>query len=91
MRLSVLNVAYPLAPVGPDAIGGAEQVLARLDAALVRAGHESIVLACEGSVTQGELIAGFLVQDGSMKRRENRRVRNIEKPFSAFWSRDASI
>jgi len=58
MRLNVLNVAYPLAPVGPDAIGGAEQVLARLDAALVRAGHESIVLACEGSVTQGELIAG---------------------------------
>src|SRR3954465_10552397 len=41
MPLCVLNVAYPLAPVGPDAVGGAEQVLAMIDAALVRAGHES--------------------------------------------------
>lgn len=55
--LTVLSVAYPLAPVGPDAVGGAEQVVTRLDAALVRAGHRSIVIACEGSVTAGELLA----------------------------------
>ena len=35
MSMTVLNVAYPLAPVGPDAVGGAEQVLSALDAALV--------------------------------------------------------
>ncbi|TIU34927.1 MAG: glycosyltransferase family 4 protein, partial [Mesorhizobium sp.] len=35
MTLTVLNVAYPLAPVGPDAVGGAEQVLSALDRALV--------------------------------------------------------
>ena len=57
MRLTVLNVAFPLAPVGPDAVGGAEQVLSLLDRALVEAGHRSIVLACEGSRTRGELVS----------------------------------
>jgi glycosyltransferase involved in cell wall biosynthesis len=56
MRLTVLSVAYPLAPVGPDAAGGAEQVLAQLDGALVRAGHTSVVIACEGSRTAGTLV-----------------------------------
>ena len=55
--LTVLNIAFPLAPVGPDAVGGAEQVLFALDEALVRAGHRSVVLACEGSVCRGELVA----------------------------------
>ena len=53
----MLNVAYPFAPVGPDVVGGAEQVLTQIDAALARAGHELLVMACEGSVTQGRLIA----------------------------------
>ncbi len=53
----MLSVAYPLAPVGPDAVGGAEQVLTHLDAALARAGHRSIVIACAGSRTAGELVA----------------------------------
>lgn len=57
MRLTVLNVAYPFAPVGAHAVGGAEQVLSTLDAALVNAGHRSIVLACEGSHAHGEHIA----------------------------------
>src|SRR5512135_3031153 len=57
MPLIVLNVAYPLAPVGPDAVGGAEQVVSQLDAALVKAGHESIVVACEGSRTEGILVS----------------------------------
>ena len=39
--LKVLNVAFPLAPVGPNAVGGAEQVLSMLDRALVDRGHES--------------------------------------------------
>src|SRR5947199_2537879 len=57
MALTVLNVAYPLSPAGPDAVGGAEQVLTLLDAALVEGGHCSIVLACEGSQTRGELVS----------------------------------
>jgi glycosyltransferase involved in cell wall biosynthesis len=55
MALTVLSVAYPLSPVGPDAVGGAEQILTYLDAALVRAGHQSIVVACKGSKTCGTL------------------------------------
>jgi len=57
MKLVVLNVAYPFAPTGPCASGGAEQLLTRLDAALARSGHESFVMACEGSVTEGILLA----------------------------------
>lgn len=56
MTLSVLSVAYPLAPVGPDAAGGSEQILSLLDRKLVRDGHRSVVVACEGSVTGGTLV-----------------------------------
>jgi glycosyltransferase involved in cell wall biosynthesis len=57
VRLTVLSVAFPFAPVGPDAVGGAEQVLAQLDAALVCAGHRSVVVACAGSSPAGTLVA----------------------------------
>jgi|GEM_PF-118212 len=56
MQETVLNVAYPFAPVGFDAAGGAEQIVALLDLALVEAGHRSIVIACEGSRVHGTLI-----------------------------------
>jgi glycosyltransferase involved in cell wall biosynthesis len=52
----VLSVAYPLAPVGPDAVGGTEQVLVSLDAALTAAGHTSLVIACRGSRVTGTLL-----------------------------------
>jgi glycosyltransferase involved in cell wall biosynthesis len=55
--LTVLSVAYPLAPVSRDAVGGAEQVLAQLDAALTEAGHRSLVVACAGSRVRGTLVA----------------------------------
>ncbi len=57
MTLIILSLGYPLAPVGPDAVGGAEQVLTRLDRALADAGHRSIVIACEGSQVAGEHVA----------------------------------
>ena len=57
VKLRVLSVAFPFAPVGHDAVGGAEQVLAQLDAALVRAGHVSVVVACQGSSPAGTLVA----------------------------------
>lgn len=56
MPLKVLSVAFPFAPVGPHCVGGAEQILAALDRALVAAGHTSTVIACEGSQTAGTLI-----------------------------------
>lgn len=55
--LSILSVAYPFAPVGTDPVGGAEQVLARLDRALVESGHRSSVIAAAGSSVVGHLRA----------------------------------
>ncbi|HJS90740.1 MAG TPA: glycosyltransferase [Steroidobacteraceae bacterium] len=55
--LSVLSVAYPFAPVSLDPVGGAEQILARLDRALVYAGHRSMVIAAPESHVVGRLIA----------------------------------
>jgi glycosyltransferase involved in cell wall biosynthesis len=56
MPLTVLSVGYALAPVGPDAVGGAEQILSALDRALVGVGHRSIVVAPEGSQVAGILV-----------------------------------
>jgi hypothetical protein len=55
--LTLVSVGYPFAPCGPDAVGGAEQILSAIDAALVDAGHRSIVIAPEGSICRGELRA----------------------------------
>jgi len=55
MPLTVLSIAYPFAPTGPCAVGGAEQILSELDHALVSAGHISLVVACEGSQAAGTL------------------------------------
>ena len=72
-RLTVLSVAYKLAPVGPDAVGGSEQVLTAIDAALVNAGHRSIVVAMDGSQTAGELVPVGAPPPGAA----------IEEPFIA--------
>lgn len=55
MKLTVLNIAYPFAPVRPDTAGGAEQILGILDKELVKAGYRSIVIAAQGSLVEGEL------------------------------------
>lgn len=55
--LSILSVAYPFAAVRPDPVGGAEQILARLDRALVGAGHRSTVIAAADSWVAGRLDA----------------------------------
>ena len=55
--MTVLLVAYPLAPVSLDAAGGAEQIVAMLDRALTAAGHHTIVAACAGSQAAGDLVS----------------------------------
>ena len=60
--LSILSVAYPFAPVRMDPVGGAEQILARLDRALVDAGHRSTVIAAADSCVAGCLRAVPVVQ-----------------------------
>jgi glycosyltransferase involved in cell wall biosynthesis len=55
MSLTILQVAYPLAPVSRDAVGGAEQIVSILDRGLVASGHRSVVVACAGSAVAGIL------------------------------------
>lgn len=54
--LTVLSVAYPLFPVGPDSAGGAEQILYLLDREIVRSGRRSLVVAKPDSSISGELV-----------------------------------
>ncbi|TPM96585.1 glycosyltransferase [Mesorhizobium sp. B2-1-3A] len=78
MTLTVLNVAYPLAPVGPDAVGGAEQVLSMLDRALVREGHRSIVVGCEGSRAAGTLVE-IPAETGTLDEAAKSRAQNAQR------------
>jgi glycosyltransferase involved in cell wall biosynthesis len=57
MSLTILNVAYPFARVGPGAVGGAEQIVSHIDRGLVRAGDTSLVIAPQGSDIAGTLLA----------------------------------
>lgn len=54
--LTILSVGYSFAPVTPDPVGGAEQVLSHMDRALVDAGYASLVIAPEGSRVAGDLL-----------------------------------
>ncbi len=56
MTLTVLSVASPFAPIGLEGDDEASAVLTALDAALVRAGHRSLVVAPDGSRVAGTLI-----------------------------------
>ena len=47
-RLTVVSVAYSLAPVGPDTVGGSEQILTAMDQALVQAGLAGAALHVSG-------------------------------------------
>ena len=63
---TVLSIAYPFAPVGPNLVGGAEQILSDLDRALVAAGDCSLVVACEGSKPVGRLFPVPLPRRGML-------------------------
>jgi glycosyltransferase involved in cell wall biosynthesis len=77
LSLTVLNVAYPFAPVTSDPVGGAEQVIAQLDRALIAHGHRSIVVAAGGSRIEGQLvpIANAGAHDELARPRIHRHVR----------------
>ena len=78
--LTIVSVAYTLAPVRPETAGGAEQVLAMLDRGLVAAGHRSVVVALEGSSVAGTLVSvsaptGTL--NDAIRTEQHRRVRAV--------------
>lgn len=56
-RLRILSIAFALAAIRDDAVGGAEHVLAEIDRGLAAAGHESFVVALSNSQVHGTLIA----------------------------------
>jgi hypothetical protein len=91
MKLVVLNVAYPFSPVGPEALGGSEQLLTHLDAALSRSGHESFVMACEGSVSEGILLATpkpSISLDAAERQRIHEQYRFTLQMFIEKWPID---
>ncbi|MBV9948277.1 MAG: glycosyltransferase family 4 protein [Myxococcales bacterium] len=87
-RLTIVNVAYPFAPVVPGAVGGAEQVLGMIDEALVEGGHRSVVVAASGSRCAGELapvpaVAGRIQDD------DRRRIHRVVKEVTDRVVREA--
>lgn len=78
MSYSVLSVAYPLTRVGEDAAGGSEQILTLIDRALTQAGHQSFVIAAEGSSVHGTLIPSPVAR-GKIDEREQRWGRKIHQ------------
>jgi hypothetical protein len=91
MKLVVLNVANPFAPVNPQVPAGPEQLLSHLDAALTISGHESFVMACEGSVTEGILLATprpLNVSDTAERHHIQEQYRFILQSFLEKWPID---
>src|SRR4051812_18398887 len=88
--LTILSVGYALAPVGPDAVGGAEQVLSALDRALVAAGHRSLVVAPEGSRVVGNLIATATLP-AHISDRERRAIEQRQRAAIARTLRETPI
>ena len=79
MSMTVLNVAYPLAPVSEATAGGAEQILLTLDRGLIQHGHRSMVLAAEGSRCHGlllpvEIPSGILNEQAKQEARRQFRL-----------------
>jgi len=74
MPLTVLNVAYPLAPVSEATAGGAEQILLTLDRGLIQHGHRSLVLAAEGSRCHG-LLLPVEIPSGSLNQQAKQEAR----------------
>ena len=90
-RVKILSVAYPFAPVRGDTAGGAEQVLATLDREFCLQGHQSYVIAGEGSVVSGELLAIPLPKgaiDGEVQRRAWSNYRRAIVQAVDMWAPD---
>lgn len=91
MSLTILQVAFPFAPAGPDAVGGAEQILSQIDSALTHAGQHSIVIACDGSQIEGTWIGmprtpGLI--DDDARRHIHRQVRSAIADALKRWPVD---
>ena len=62
MTLRILSVGYPFAAVDCDPVGGAEQILSRVERAVVAAGHRSMVIAPQGSLQRATALSSAAAQ-----------------------------
>src|SRR5437660_7662825 len=91
MPITILSIGYPFAPVAENTAGGAEQILAILDEALVSSGNGSIVIAPEGSHCRGTLIeTGFPTGqfNDELRTGAHRQYRNAIRSALARYSVD---
>ncbi len=84
----ILSVAYPFAAVGPRSVGGAEQVLATLEATFAGRGFRSAVAAHAESQVEGDLV-GVEVPEGiltaEMRAEVERRMQaGIDSAFEQY-------
>lgn len=88
--LTVLQVGYPLAPVGLDCAGGAEQVMGILDRALVQSGYRSVTIAHEKSRVSGFLlpVPAENILDDKARMRAHRVVRDRIREALSRWTVD---
>jgi glycosyltransferase involved in cell wall biosynthesis len=75
--------------VGPYGVGGAEQILSELDAALVAEGQRSLVAACAGSLVAGELFPAPMPERALINESDRRWYRwrfqeAIDRAFSKY-------
>ena len=88
--LTILQVAYPLAPVSLNASGGAEHIMALLDRGLAARCHRSIAVACAGSSTAGILLPVKIAKSFDERSREQAREAFRERICQALedWNVD---
>ncbi len=84
--LTILSVSYPFAPVSTHTAGGAEQILASIERALVARGHRSLVAAAQGSTVAGTLlptpIPAGLIDDTARSQVTAAHQRSIDRAFA---------
>ncbi len=90
-KLTILSIAYPFATVGPDAAGGAEQILSTIDRALVATGHASLVIAAEGSTVAGVLLPIPAFAGGAIEQRDRDAVHRRIRAVTESATRDRPI
>jgi glycosyltransferase involved in cell wall biosynthesis len=90
-QLRLMLTAYPLLPVSAESCGGAEQVLATLEAELCGRGHEPMVAACEGSRATGSVLpTGAAPQElDRIAEREEEHARHILQYLAGIRSSGA--
>jgi glycosyltransferase involved in cell wall biosynthesis len=86
--MTILSVAFPLLPVSENSAGGSEQILHLLERELVDAGHQSLVVAAEGSTIQGQLLGtpGYSgeITDAVRKSAQDSHRRTIEMALRSY-------